>query len=49
MVKINQKFTPEDRLSILQEGDREGQAVTIWNCNIYSDSKLSSKCLILRI
>jgi len=29
MGKGNRKFTPEDRLSILQEGEREGQAVTI--------------------
>ena len=29
MSKSNRKFTPEDRLSILQKGEREGQAVTI--------------------
>ena len=26
MAKIKRKFTPEERLSILQEGHREGQA-----------------------
>jgi len=29
MIKERRKFTPEDRLSILQEGEREGQAATI--------------------
>ena len=29
MIKTRRKFTPEDRLSILQEGEREGQAATI--------------------
>lgn len=29
MAKTKRKFTPEERLSILQEGDREGQAATI--------------------
>ena len=29
MTKQRRKFTPEDRLSILQEGEREGQASTI--------------------
>jgi len=29
MTKERRKFTPEDRLSILQEGEREGQASTI--------------------
>jgi transposase-like protein len=29
MTKTRRKFTPEDRLSILKEGEREGQAVTI--------------------
>jgi transposase-like protein len=29
MTKTRRKFTPEDRLSILKEGEREGQAITI--------------------
>lgn len=29
MTEPRRKFTPEDRLSILQEGEREGQASTI--------------------
>lgn len=29
MTKERRKFTPEERLSILQEGEREGQASTI--------------------
>ncbi len=29
MTKVKRKFTPEERLSILREGEREGQAATI--------------------
>lgn len=29
MTKTKRKFTPEERLSILKEGEREGQATTI--------------------
>jgi putative transposase len=29
MTLTRRKFTPEDRLSILQEGEREGHAATI--------------------
>ena len=28
MTRTRRKFTPEERLSILQEGEREGQAST---------------------
>jgi transposase-like protein len=34
MSKIKRKFTVEERLSILQEGQREGQAETIRKYNI---------------
>jgi putative transposase len=34
MNKQKRKFTPEERLSILQECDREGQSVTIRKYNI---------------
>lgn len=34
MGKQKRKFTPEDRLSILQECDREGQSVTLRKYNI---------------
>ncbi len=34
MSKTKRKFTPEDRLSILQECEREGQSVTIRKYNI---------------
>lgn len=34
MTQQRRKFTPEDRLSILQEGEREGQANTIRKYNI---------------
>jgi len=34
MTKNRRKFTPEDRLSILQEGEREGQAATIRKYNV---------------
>ena len=29
MTKVKRKFTPEERLSILREGEREGQAATV--------------------
>jgi len=31
MSRIRRKFTPEERLSILQECEREGQAVIWWD------------------
>ena len=34
MTTTRRKFTPEERLSILQEGAREGQASTIRKYNI---------------
>jgi len=34
MTATRRKFTPEERLSILQEGEREGQASTIRKYNI---------------
>ena len=34
MTKERRSFTPEDRLSILQEGQREGQAATIRKYNL---------------
>ena len=34
MTKIKRKFTPEERLAILQEGDREGRQETIRKYNI---------------
>ncbi len=34
MVKTRRKFTAEERLSILQEGERSGQAATIRKYNI---------------
>lgn len=34
MTKLKRKFTPEERLSILKEGEREGQAATIRKYNI---------------
>jgi len=34
MTKTKRKFTPEERLSILKEGEREGQATTIRKYNI---------------
>ena len=34
MTKNRRKFTPEDRLSILQEGEREGLAATIRKYNV---------------
>lgn len=34
MTKVKRKFTPEERLSILQEGQREGRAETLRKYNI---------------
>ena len=34
MTRTRRNFTPEERLSILQEGEREGQASTIRKYNI---------------
>jgi transposase-like protein len=34
MTKVKRKFTPEERLSILKEGEREGQTETIRKYNI---------------
>jgi putative transposase len=36
MTLAKRKFTPEDRLSILQQGEREGHASTIGKCHLAS-------------
>ncbi len=48
MTTTRRKFTPEERLSILQEGEREGQASTIRKFHIAPSLYARWKCKYLQ-